>query len=181
MELRIDASQWKDLEQRVAKAGQNAPKALKRALAHTGRKAKTAMGRALVGQTGLKYKTTNKSLKPVVGNDSYELRIAGGNIRLKFFKPRETRKGVSAAPWNQRRVYAKTFMKGGRFPNRKKLNMNGAVVQRAGGGRGPLKTVKSGLYLPTEATSGASAAAFYATAQSELAPRLIHELGYVIK
>lgn len=180
MDIKIDASQWQDLEKRVASAGKNGQKALRRALTHTGKKAKTAMARALVGQTGLKYKTTNKSLVPMPGNDAYTLKIEGGNIRLKFFKARETRKGVSAAPWNSRRTYAGTFMKGGRFPNRKALNMGGQVFKRAGGGRTPLKVVKSGLYLPTEAVTGASASAFYSSAH-ELAGRLIHELGYILK
>ena len=183
IELKIDAAQWKMLEERVGKAGKNAPKALMRAINHTGKKAKTQMIRALVSQTGLKAKTMRKALKDKSASGaggSYVIYSKGGNVRLKFFGARETRGGVSAAPWNKRKVFAGTFMRGGRFPKRKDIGMGGAVLRRAGAGRLPLKTVKSGLYIPKEMVSGSSEAAFYSTAQRELAARLAHELGFMI-
>lgn len=183
IELKIDASKWQELERRVSKAGVNAPKALMRAINHTGAKAKTQMVRALAAQTGLPIKTTRKALKTKGANSaggSFVIHSKGGNIRLKFFKARETRKGVKASPWNRARVYPGTFMKGGRFPRRVGLNMGGAVLRRAGGARLPLKTQKSGLFIPKEMVKDQTAQAFYGTAQRELPKRLMHELGFII-
>lgn len=182
IEINIDNAQWQRLGDKIAKAGGNAPKALMRAINHTGKKAKTQMVRALADQTGLKIKTTRKALKEKTAGvgGAYTITSGGGNIRLKFFKAKETRGGVSAAPWNKRTTYAGTFMRGGRFPKRKDIGMGGAVLRRAGAGRTPLKTVKSGLFIPKEMVKGATANAFYSTAQRELPPRLAHELGFVI-
>lgn len=183
IELKLDISQWEALGAKVQAAGKSAPKALTRAINHTGNKATTQMVRALAEQTGLKIKTTRKALRKKNASGAggaFTITSRGGNIRLKFFKARETRKGVSAAPWNKRRTYAGVFMRGGHFPNRVDLGMNGATVKRAGSARYPLKTVKSGLFIPTEMIKGASAAAFFNTAQRELPPRLMHELGFVL-
>jgi len=180
IELHISDAQWIELGQRVQAAGQNAPRALTRAINHTGKKARTQMVRALADQTGLKLKVTRKALKTKNAsgvNGSFVIRSEGGNIRLKFFKARETRKGVVASPWNKRTTYAGVFMKGGRFPKRVDLGMHGATVYRAGKARYPLKTQKSGLFIPTEMVKAQTAAAFYNTAQRELPPRLLHELG----
>ena len=43
----------------------------------------------------------------------------------KYFKARDTRKGVSASPWNHRRIFAGMFTKGGRFPKRMGLRLGG--------------------------------------------------------
>lgn len=183
IELKLDISQWEALGAKVQAAGKSAPKALTRAINHTGNKATTQMVRALAAQTGLKIKTTRKALKKKNASGAggaFTITSRGGNIRLKFFKARETRKGVSAAPWNKRRTYAGVFMRGGHFPKRVDLGMNGATVKRAGKSRYPLKTVKSGLFIPTEMIKDQSAAAFYSTAQRELPPRLMHELGFVL-
>lgn len=182
IELHLDNAQWKLLGERVKRAGSNAPKALMRAINHTGKKAKTQMVRSLATQTGLPIKTTRKALRDKTAGvgGAYTISSKGGNVRLKFFKAKETRRGVSAAPWNKRQTFAGTFMRGGHFPNRKSIGLGGAVVRRAGGGRYPMKTVKSGLYIPKEMVTGATEQAFYSTARSELGPRLAHELGFMI-
>lgn len=154
-----------------------------RALNHTGPKARTAMVRALVPQTGMKRKPLNKALrqKRAFNGGDYTIAAKGGDVRLMFFKPRETRKGVSAAPWNKRRVYAGSFMKGGRFPKRVALAMGGAVLNRAGKSRLPLAAApRSGLYIPTEMVKGNSEAVFYAVVQRDLGPRIAHELYRVL-
>ncbi len=70
----------------------------------------------------------------------YSLIAFGGPIPLKFFKARETRNGVSAAPMNQRQVFPGTFIKGGRFPTRVAIRSgNGHVFKRRGRGRLPIE------------------------------------------
>lgn len=84
----------------------------------------------------------------------YELTASGRKIPLKYFKARETRKGVSATPYNQRQIFAGTFMKGGRFPARKDLKYGDTVWKRAGKARTPLEkqygpSIPEGFGQPT--------------------------------
>lgn len=180
--INVDLSGIARLGNLLRAAGKDAPLAMVRAINHTGDKARTAMRRVLVKQTGLKAGTINRAVKSTraFGGGAYVIRSQGGNVRLMFFKARETRKGVTAAPWGQRRLYAGTFQKGGRFPNRVGLNMGGAVLQRVGKGRTPVKTVKSGLFIPEEMVTGESEAAFYRVVETELPARLAHELFRVL-
>lgn len=184
IELNIDASKWIELEKRVARAGgKNSELALQRALNHTGRKAKTKMQRLLAQQTGLTIKTTRRALKTKNASSAaggFEIYSRGGNVRLKFFKPRETRRGVKASPWNSPRVYAGTFMRGGQFPNRVALKSGSTVLKRKGSTRLPLMQQRSGLFIPKEMVTGQTEQGFYRTAQEELAKRMIHELGFIL-
>jgi hypothetical protein len=169
-------------------AGQ-ARKALSRALRHTGAKARTQVVRALVVQTGLKRATIVKAVREMHGDaDALEfvLRTQGGNVRLKYFGARETRKGVSAAPWGQRQVYAGTFMKAGWWRTGRvvKANWNGQVFARSGGttktGRAKFEVQRSGLFIPTEMLTGRTAQAFQDLINRDLVPRVGHELGRML-
>lgn len=182
MQINYDFTPLLKISNALHAAGKNIPLVINRAINHTGDKARTQMRNVLVGQTGLKRKTIVKAVKSTkaFGSGAYTIYSRGGNIRLKFFGARETRRGVTAAPWNARRLYAGTFMKGGRFPNRVGLNMGGAVFQRTGQGRSPIKAVKSGLFIADEMVSGASEQAFNTTVERELPPRLAHELYRVL-
>lgn len=154
-----------------------------RSINETGRVAGTAAGRALAKQTGLPTKTTMKAVRRRVdlatpSTLSYVVHGSGGNISLKHFKPRETSKGVSAAPWKKRTLYRSTFMKAGFWPTRvEKPNWNGQVFKRVGYGfsfktetvngrtvrtlRGTaFQKQKSGLFIPVELVQGATAAAW---------------------
>lgn len=179
VQINYDLSSLKHVADIMHRAGQLAPAVIKAAVKHTGDKATTAMRSALVPQTGLKRKTLVAAVKGRSTGSGYEIKSHGGDIRLKFFAARETRKGVTAAPWNARRLYAGTFMKGGRFPNRVALGMNGQVMKRAGASRKPIHGVKSGLFIPEEMVKGGSEAAFYGVMDTDLAPRLLHELGRI--
>lgn len=184
--FKVDGGAIASLGNMIAAAGPKFILAEVRAVNHTGDKAKTAMRRALVAQTGLKYGTMMKAVKSRrafnVGAEgaAYVIHIHGGNVALKYFKAKETRAGVAASPWNSRRVYAGTFIKGGRFPERVALAMGGQVFKRNGSKRFPIEKQKSGLFLPIEFAQGSSRAAFYATVEGSLLPRLSHELARVL-
>lgn len=180
MQINYDLSSIAHIGEVFRKAGKLSPDVLRKAVKHTGDKAVTKMRSALVGQTGLKRGTLVRAIKGASVGSGYVIKSHGGDIRLKFFGARETRKGVSAAPWNHRKVYAGTFIKGGRFPNRVGLKMGGQVMHRAGSKRLPLHGVKSGLFIPEEMVKGQSEAAFYDTLDTDLAPRLAHELSRIL-
>ena len=181
LQISVDTAGLSRMSDMLASAGKRAPIAAKRAVRHTGGVATTAIRRALPGQTGLKRRVIDKAVKGSMAGPAYEIRSHGGNVRLKYFGARETRPGVSAAPWNSRRVYAGTFMKGGRFPNRvPAARLNGHVYKRTGAGRLPITLQRSGLFIPTEMITGASASAFYTTVEQRLPTRLAHELGWAM-
>lgn len=154
-----------------------------RSINETGRVAGTAAGRALAKQTGLPTKTTMKAVRRRVDLAtpamlSYVVHGSGGNISLKHFKPRETSKGVSAAPWKKRTLYRSTFMKAGFWPTRvDKPGWNGQVLKRLDYGysfkaetvngrtvrtfkKTAFQKQKSGLFIPVEMVQGATAAAW---------------------
>jgi hypothetical protein len=161
------------------------PKVLPRIVNQVGDRAKTQVIRNLTKQTGLPRKTIVKAIgdpsraSAGTGKLSYQMTTRGGNIRLKYFAPKETRPGVVAKPFGQRTLFAQTFMFGGRFPNRHGGNFDGNVMKRIGygdradGSRGEkLTQVRSGVFIPEEMTKGATAAAFERTAALLLEERV---------
>ena len=170
--------------------GKTVDGAIARAVNHAGDKALTAVARALVAQTGLRRQTIAKALvvrkaSAAKGTSTYSIRSRGGDISLRYFGARETTSGVSAAPLGQRRVFTGTFMKAGRFPARVAVpGWNGQVFRRTGGktstGKDRFEKVRSGVYIPEQMVTGASADAFRTTVAVDLPARLDHELRRVL-
>lgn len=159
--------------------------AYSRAINHSGRTSGNAAGRALAKQTGLPARTARKAVQQRVTRSTpatltYIVHGSGGNISLRHFKARETRRGVSAQPWGQRKVFASTFMKAGFWPKRvDKPGWNRQVFRRTGGttstGMDKFEKVKSDLYIPTEMTQGATAQA-WGQGTRALQKRIAHEI-----
>lgn len=154
---------------RVTELHARLPKVLPRIINQAGERARTATTRALAKQTGLPVRTARKALtlnvkRAHAGKLSYDIGVTGGDVRLQFFQPRETRRGVSARPWGRRSVFADTFQKAGWFPNRvvsSKLSPH--VWKRLDKAGKRITQARSGLFIPTEATQGASAEAWTST------------------
>ncbi|PZO78448.1 MAG: hypothetical protein DI629_12170 [Mesorhizobium amorphae] len=159
--------------------------AARRALNRAGDAARTAMKAPLKQQTGLKAGIINRALKVQRANYqvlAYRITVRGGDIRLKYFSPRETRSGVSANPFNARQRFAGTFLKGGRFPNRVALDRgNGQVFRRVGKERLPLRVVRSGVRLPDQVVQGAARQAFDTVGREKLIERMSHELNRLVQ
>lgn len=149
---------------RIVELNTRFPKVLPRIVNQVGNRAKTQVIRNLTAQTGLPRKTIVKAVgnpnpaRP--GKLSYEMVTRGGNIRLKYLAPRETRAGVTATPWGKRTLFASTFMFGGRFPDRHGLVRGGHVMRRLNTSGTKLTFARSGMFIPIEMTTGATAAAF---------------------
>lgn len=167
-----------------ALGSRSAHAAYSRAINHAGKTSGTASGRALAKQTGLPAKVTRKAVTQRVTRSSpatltYIVHGSGGNISLRHFKARETRKGVSAQPWGARKIFASTFMRAGFWPKRiVKSNWNGQVFRRRADGG--FEKVKSDLYIPTELTRGATAKA-WTQGTAKLQGRVNHEIRRVTK
>lgn len=139
------------------------PKVLPREINKVGARAKTQVIRNLTKQTGLKRATIVAAVEVSQAGGrrlSYEMVTRGGNIRLKFLSPKETRPGVVAKPWGKSTLYPGTFMHGGLFPNRHGGNFGGHVMRRLDKAGRKLTQARSGMFIPTEMTTGATKAAF---------------------
>ncbi|NMG39822.1 hypothetical protein GRZ55_11260 [Chelativorans sp. ZYF759] len=150
-----------------------------RVVNRTGDMARTKVRRTLTKQTGLKRKTIVKAVRVTRANTAsmvYVMRAKGGDVSLKYFSARETARGVSAAPFGKRKIFASTFIKGGRFPTRVPIGMGGHVFARAGSGRTPIVKQKSGVFIPTEMVTGQTRAEFEASVRTVLPQRMAHEL-----
>lgn len=174
----------KRFDNQIKALGKEAPKALQRAVSRAGDQAKTQVIRALTKQTGLKRGVIVRAIKvtkPSFKDLSYTMESAGGNISVKYFSARETRKGVTASPWGKRKLFAGSFMRGGLFPNRSGLVFSGHAFERVGKKRRPIEKVKTGLHIPEEMITGATEAVFQRTVADVLPKRVAHELGRLLK
>ena len=87
--------------------------AMSRALNHEGDKGRTKVKRALVNQTGIKYGAVDKTMATVratLATLTYTLKARGDETNIAWFGGAQRRKGVSAAPWNKRRIFRHAFI-----------------------------------------------------------------------
>lgn len=174
----------KRFDNQLKALGKEAPKALQRAIARAGDQARTQVYRALTKQTGLPRKTIVKAVKvkrPSWTDLSYTMTTEGGNISLKYFSPRETRKGVVAKPFGKSTLFAGSFMKGGRFPNRSGNVFGGHAFHRLTGKRFPIEKTKSEVVIPEEMIKGETLKVFNQTVDKVLPARVEHEIGRLLK
>jgi hypothetical protein len=167
---RIIKARWADQNlkrfgKKLVELNTRFPKVLPRIVNQVGDRAKTQVIRNLAKQTGLPRKTIVKAVgdpgRAHARRLSYTMVTRGGNIRLKYLAPRETRPGVTAKPWGKRQLFPGTFMKGGRFPNRKVVEkFDGHVYRRLNSSGTRITQARSGMTIPTEMTTGATKAAF---------------------
>ena len=135
-------------------------------------------------QTGLDGKTIGRAQKvlPASGASlSFRIRSEGGDVRLKFFGAQETSSGVVAHPLGEAAVFSHAFIKGGRFPDRVSVSrLNGQVFERNGSGRTPIHVVRSGVVIPKEMVTGATAAAFENGVATIVATTVVRRLGALL-
>lgn len=169
--------------------------AMVRALNHEGNKGRTKVRRALSKQMRLPY---GLMVKAVVGKQAwagvgasgegakleYVLKSRGGPISLKYYRAKETAKGlVSRAP-GMEGPFPTAFLRGGPWPRtvgkagprQPKLAFGGHAKMREGKSRLPLSSgVMKGPAIPDEMVKGPSLAAF-----ENIAPALERRVGHEI-
>jgi len=87
--------------------------AMSRALNHEGDKGRTQVKRALVKQTGIKYGAVERAIATIRATPAtltYGLKARGDETNIAWFGGVQRRTGVSAAPWNKRRIFARSFI-----------------------------------------------------------------------
>ena len=136
---------------------------------------------AETGQTGLKGAIIDRAQREVGATADrlvYTITSRGGDVRMKFFGAQETGRGVSAHPWGTTIETPGAFIRAG-WGTRVSLPWRGEVKQRVGRSRLPLRTIKSGLFIPTEMTTGKTAAEFQ-TGAAAAASVVISRLGALL-
>lgn len=180
---------WKDdglrqFDNMIKAVGDQAPKALQRAVARAGDQAKTQVIRTLTKQTGLPRRTIVKAVKvtrPSWTNLAYTMTTEGGKVSVKYFSPRETKKGVVAKPFGSRTLFPLSFMKGGKWPDRTGNIFAGHAFRRIGGKRLPIEKTKTDVVIPDQMLQGATLQVFNKTVDKVLPKRVEHELGRLLK
>jgi hypothetical protein len=145
-----------------------APVALARALNHEGAKGFTQVKRVLVKQTGIKYGMIGRAVKAKRAtrvNLVYEIEATGNETNLNLFGPAQRKKGVSARPWNVRRIFPSTFIV---------KAYGGKVYKRTGAKRFPIKQL-FGPNIAREIVKDDSRQAFEA-----ITPKLVDRVGHEI-
>jgi hypothetical protein len=88
-----------------------AAKVMARALNHEGDKVRTQVRTAISKQTGiLKGRLNLITHGANESNLTYTLTTTGRETNVAAYKGRQVEKGVSAAPWGNRRIFEKAFM-----------------------------------------------------------------------
>jgi hypothetical protein len=174
-EIRVIAQNnlFKRYADTIARMPKQAPLAFARALNHEGAKAKTQVKRVLVQQTGIQYGKIDKGIdsrSAFPGRLSYQVIARGGETNLADYNARETSKGVSAAPWNNRQVFRGDSPPRGSFI----LPGSGDVYIRTGSERYSIEPL-FGPNLARELVRDESATAWRAVLPS-LSARVGHEL-----
>jgi hypothetical protein len=130
---------------------------LSQSLNRAGDKGKTQVSRATARVTGLPYYRVlrvEKVAKATPGKFDYRIEATDGFTSLADFKPRETRAGVSAAPWGERRTFGGSFAQGGQFPHRvPAAGLHDQIFKRVGDERLPIERLY-GPSIPVEIVKG---------------------------
>ena len=145
--------------------------ALSRALNHEGDKGRTQVKRVLVKQTGIKYSAVNKAMATVRSTPAtltYTLKARGDETNIAWFGGVQRRKGVSAAPWNKRRIFARSFI----------VPRFGRAFIRTSKKRLPIRPLY-GPNLARELVKDSSAAAWQ-SGVANIVARVGHELGRML-
>jgi hypothetical protein len=146
--------------------------ALSRALNHEGNKGRTQVKRALVKQTGIKYGAVEKAtatIRATPATLTYKLMARGDESNIAWFGGVQRRKGVSAAPWNRRRIFAHAFI----------VPRIGRAFIRTSKSRLPIRPLY-GPNLARELVKDNSAAAWQSGVVNIVA-RVGHEIGRMLR
>lgn len=176
IEIKWADDHLKQYGRKVRELNKRFPKVLPRVINQVGNRAKTQVIRNLTKQTGLQRRVVVEAVNVSLAGRkrlSYEMVTRGGNIRLKYLRPRETEEGVIARPFGKPTLYPKAFMMGGAFPNRVPVaRFDGHVMFRNRSSGRHYTFARSGVRIPVEMTTGATRGAFERTAAPLLKERV---------
>lgn len=177
-----------EFAERIVQLNARFPRVLPQEINRVGARVKTQIIRNLRAQTGLKrdviVRAIGNPIKAGSGRFSYTMTTHGGFIRLKYFNPREIRRGVVARPFGKRELFEGTFMKGGLFPNRVDVKgFDGQVMRRLTNSEkvfskkkkrmvAKVIRVRSGVRIPDEMVQGNTRKVFDAMAGPLLKQRI---------
>ena len=144
----------------IKRIGDKSEYAVRKAIDEVGNKTKTQVIRAVAQQAGVKVGRARAVIRSTqamgAGSGVYTIIARDVTMSLKEFGPRQTAKGVSAAPWRKRQVFNHTFTGPG-----------GHVFVREGKARLPIRKLW-GPAIPKEMTKDVAEETFFATVDAML-------------
>lgn len=151
--------------QELAQIASRAPNEMAKSLNRVGNALRQQTIAAEARQTGLPQKVirnAQQAQRADAANLRYRITAAGGNIALRFFRAREVNGGVASNPLAAYRFSPSAFIRGGQSSNRVPIRLGGGsnVYQREGKGRGPLRMLRSNVFLGEQLVQGQTAQAF---------------------
>jgi hypothetical protein len=155
--------------QLLALADGQAARVLSDGLNKAGNLARTQVKRALVTQSGVKYRLIDQSTQTTLSTPStltYSLAVSGEETNLNLFGARQTSKGVSAAPWGRRQIFDGAFIVEA---------WGGKVMRRASASRFPVASLW-GPNLAREVLKERPLAAFETTLNERWAGQVARQL-----
>ena len=169
--IRYDGSDLLRFADDMRDFGDELPAACARALNCTGDMVATQMGRTLSEETGLGVRDIRSDFevsKASPDDLEYTITVPSRQTTLGEFAPHPTRKGVSARPWGERRVFPGSF------------EVRDEVYHRLGKERYPIAPLY-GPDIAREAARGETTDVIVETFERVMPERLDHEIGRVMK
>jgi hypothetical protein len=111
--VEFDLRKMRDLGEGLLELGESAENSRRLALNRTLDWTYTRVVRKVTDATGIQSKRVRLIIKKFplkAGGETAAIRARDGYTSLKDFRPHQTAKGVSAAPWGKRRVFPGTFI-----------------------------------------------------------------------
>lgn len=165
--IHVDAHQIGLLRQAFIALAVNEQGRIRRAAVNrAGDMAYTRVVATLASETGAANREVRKEVSKhrAVNHDAiYRIVARGGYWPLKRFRPKQGKAGVSASPWNVKRVFKGTF-----------FGPNAHVYRRTSKKRFPIEKLW-GPAIPKEMVRGRTAEVANEVVADELPKRLIHE------
>jgi hypothetical protein len=163
----LDVSQLKLAEGALAWIAKDRQELIfRRAINRVGDMAYTRVIRIIGKEAGIKRSEIVKEVGryPARGAMTYVIKARGRHLSLKRFAPRQTSKGITAAPWNNRRLYPGSFFGPG-----------GHVYWRKTRKRLPIELL-TGPAIPAELVRDTVVEQVEALVRAKLQERLRHEV-----
>ncbi len=161
--LHIDTSALMATARNIKRAEKVVPIAIWRGMLDGSRKVTTVVKRALKEQSGakkLKTVTERVTVMPSASALRYVIAVSGKTTDIKDFGAKKTGKGINASPWNNPRLFKRSFY------------LEGMYMARTTSKRFPIRTLH-GPNLAKEAMTGVVPGRFELTVRYEIPPKIL--------
>lgn len=186
-EIKVDGEQVVVMIKALDAAGRDVRPAIRRAFKQSFRHGRAVLARLLVPATGLKSGTIKRAIVQVPNDENLIFKTRGGDIRIKYLRARQNKKGATAYPFGRKTFYPSAF----RIREKGVVSVNdslevvrtpggfkrdGHFFQRVGKKKYGIKAVRSGVIIPEVMLSGVVSGPYFQEVAVYTQKRLLKEL-----